>query len=239
MNLAIMQPYFLPYIGYWQLINTVDTFVIYDNIEYSKKGWFNRNNILMNNQKMMFSIPLKKDSDNLDVINRFLSDNSQKQILKILGQIKSSYQKAPYFDKAFPIIEDIFLNNETNLFSYIHNSILKICNYLDINTNIVISSQIDIDHSLKSQEKVIAINKALKSEQYINPIGGTELYKKNDFEKEHIKLNFLESDVPQYKQFNDEFIPYLSIIDIMMFNNKEEIKEMLKSFTLKGAHHNV
>jgi len=235
MKIAIMQPYFLPYIGYWQLINTVDTFVIYDNIQYSKKGWFNRNNILLNNKKTIFTIPLKKDSDSLNVVNRFLADDSQKQRLKILGQIKNSYKKAPYFDDTYLLIEDIFLNNETNLFNYTYNSILKICNYLDIDTNIVVSSKINIDHSLKSQEKVIAINKALSATQYINPIGGLELYKTDDFKKENIKLNFLESDVPRYKQFNDEFIPYLSIIDIMMFNSKDDIKEMLKSFTLKGV----
>jgi len=239
MKLGIMQPYFLPYLGYWQLINSVDTFVVYDNIQFSKKGWFNRNNILLNNKKTIFTIPLKKDSDSLDVIERYLADDSQKQRLKILGQIKNSYRKAPYFNDTYLLIEDIFLNNENNLFNYTYNSILKICDYLDINTNIVISSHIDIDHSLKSQDKVIAINKALKSTQYINPIGGTELYNTNDFEKENIKLNFLESDVPQYKQFNEEFIPYLSIIDILMFNSKDEIKGMLKQFTPKEGKYNV
>ena len=234
-----MQPYIFPYIGYWQLINAVDTFVVYDNIQYSKKGWFNRNNILLNNKKTIFTIPLKKDSDSLDVVDRVLADSSYKQILKILAQIKSSYRKTPYFNEVFPIIEDVLLNKEANLFKYLYYSILKICDYLEITTKIIISSDINIDHSLKSQYKVIALNKALESTQYINPIGGIELYNTDSFKKEKIELKFLESDIPQYQQFSGDFIPYLSIIDIMMFNSKSEIKEMLEKFTLIGGNHNV
>ncbi len=234
MTVAIMQPYLFPYIGYWQLINAVDTFVIYDNIQFSKKGWFHRNNILLNNKKTLFSIPLKKDSDYLNVKERFLSDESKKIINKILAQLKNEYSKAPFFDDVFPLIESIFLYESKNLFDYIYNSVIKICTYLDIYTKIIISSTININHSLKSQDKVIALNTALHATKYINPIGGTELYNFEEFQKENIELCFLESEVPEYKQFNNEFMPYLSIIDIMMFNNKDEIKEMLKKYKLKS-----
>ena len=233
MTLAIMQPYLFPYIGYWQLINAVDTFVVYDNIQFSKSGWFHRNNILLNGNKTLFSIPLKKDSDYLDVRDRFVSDQAQKQINKILAQIENSYRKAPYFNDIFPLIKNIFLYDEKNMFKYIYNSIIQICEYLDMETEIVISSTIDIDDNLKSQEKVITLNKALDSTQYINPIGGIELYEINAFQKENIQLNFLESEVPEYKQFNDEFTPYLSVIDILMFNSKEDVKSMLKKYKLK------
>lgn len=233
MTLAIMQPYLFPYIGYWQLINAVDTFVIYDNIQFSKKGWFHRNNFSMNGKKTLFTIPLKKDSDNLDVIDRYLSDDSGKQINKIVAQIKNSYRKAPYYSDVFPLIEAVFINQEKNLFYYIYHSIEMICDYLDIDTKIVKSSTIDIDHNLRSQDKVIAINKSLNSTKYINPIGGIALYDKSSFNKEAIELQFLESEVPTYRQFNDEFIPYLSIIDVMMFNSKEEIKNMLEKYKLK------
>ena len=198
MTIAIMQPYLFPYIGYWQLINAVDTFVVYDNIQFSKSGWFHRNNILLNGKKTLFSIPLKKDSDSLDVVDRFVSDEAQKQINKILGQIKNAYNKAPYFKEVFPFIKSIFLYDKKNLFRYIHNSIVEVCAYLDINTQIIISSTIEIDHGLKSQEKVIALNKAMDSTQYINPIGGTELYDTDVFQNENIHLNFLESEVLKY-----------------------------------------
>lgn len=234
MTVAIMQPYLFPYIGYWQLINAVDTFVIYDNIQFSKKGWFHRNNILLNGKKTLFSIPLKKDSDSLDVVDRFISDGAEKEINKIIRQIENGYKKAPYFKEVFPMIKEIFYNDEKNLFKYIYNSVIKICEYLEIDTKIVISSTVNIDHSLKSQDKVIALNKAVSSTKYINPIGGTELYDFKEFQKENIELCFLESEVPEYKQFNNEFVSYLSIIDIMMFNGKDEIKKMLKKYTLKS-----
>jgi len=227
-----MQPYFFPYIGYWQLINAVDTFVIYDNIQFSKKGWFHRNNFLMNDKKTLFTIPIKKDSDNLDVVDRYLSDDSEKQITKTITQIKNNYRKAPYYNDVFPLIEAVFLNQEKNLFYYIFSSVEMICDYLDIDTKIVKSSTIDIDHTLKSQDKVIAINKSLNSTKYINPIGGRELYDIESFIKEAIELRFLESEVPEYRQFSDKFISHLSIIDIMMFNSKNEAKEMLKRYEL-------
>ncbi len=233
MTIAIMQPYLFPYIGYWQLINAVDTFVIYDNIEFSKKGWFHRNNILLNKQKTLFSIPLKKDSDSLDVRDRLISNEAKKQITKILAQIENSYKKAPCFNDIFPLIKSIFMYDEKNLFQYIYNSIILLCEYLDIKTTIVISSTIDIDHDLKSQEKVIAINKVLNSIQYINPIGGTELYDKNVFQRNNIQLNFLKSDIPVYKQFTNNFIPYLSIIDILMFNSKDGVQKMLSEYEMK------
>lgn len=233
MTLAIMQPYLFPYIGYWQLINAVDTFVIYDNIQFSKKGWFHRNNFLINDKKTLFTIPLKKDSDTLDVDDRYLSDDSEKQINKIVAQIKNSYKKSPYYNDVFPLIEAVLTNQEKNLFSYIFYSIRMICDYLDIDTKVVKSSTVDIDHNFRSQDKVIAINKSLNSTKYINPIGGIALYDKSSFNKEAIELQFLESEVPTYRQFNDEFIPYLSIIDVMMFNSKEEIKNMLEKYKLK------
>ena len=232
MTLAIMQPYLFPYIGYWQLINAVDTFVIYDNIQFSKKGWFHRNNFLMNGKKTLFTIPLKKDSDNLDVVDRYLSDDSEKQINRIVAQMKNNYKKAPYYSDVFPLIEAVFIHQEKNLFSYIFHSIKMICNYLDIDTKIVKSSTININHNLRSQDKVIAINKNLNSIKYINPIGGMELYDVESFNKETIELKFLESEVPKYNQFNEEFMPYLSIIDVMMFNSKEEVKNMLKKYKL-------
>ena len=239
MTLAIMQPYLFPYIGYWQLINAVDTFVIYDNIQFSKRGWFHRNNILVQGKKTLFSIPLKKDSDTLDVVERFVSDEAQKQVNKVLAQIQNSYNKAPYFKDVFPLVESIFLYDEKNLFRYVHNSIIQLCEYLDINTQIIISSTIDINHNLKSQDKVIALNKAMGSTQYINPIGGTELYDVGKFQNENIHLNFLKSEVPEYRQFKEEFIPYLSIIDILMFNSKEEVKRMLEKYELLGEKDNV
>ena len=227
-----MQPYFMPYIGYFQLISSVDEFIIYDNIQYTKKGWINRNRISVNGKDQLITAPLKKDSDYLDIEKRELSKSWDYDRIKILNTIKNGYKKSSNFEEAYSIIELCLLNDKINLFEFIYNSIEIINNYLDIDTRIIISSSIDIDHSLRSQDKVIAICKSRGATEYINSIGGIDLYKKEDFKCNGIELNFIKSNSIEYIQFNNGFIPWLSIIDVMMFNKKEIIKEYLKEYTL-------
>ena len=233
MKLAIMQPYFFPYIGYFQLINAVDEFVIYDNIEFTKKGWINRNRILVNGKDAIISLPLKKDSDYLHVSERFLSDTWDVERKKMLNRIKEAYRKAPFFKEAFQLIEKCLMHNDTNLFIIIYNSLQLIINYLGINTKCIISSSLDIDHQLKSEKKVIAICKEIKATTYINPIGGLELYSKESFKKEKINLHFISTSIVEYNQFDNQFVPMLSIIDILMFNSKDEIKNLLNQYSLQ------
>ena len=230
MKLGIMQPYFFPYIGYWQLINAVEVFVIYDNIQYTKRGWFNRNRYLLNGKDVLFSINLKDDSDFLNVKQRFLSHVYKRK--KLIGMFQNAYCKAPMKKEIFPVIERIINCPSDNLFDYIYKSITEICEYLKIETKIVISSTIDIDHSLKSEQKVIAICKELQADTYINLIGGMELYSKYNFIKKNIELKFIKSKPIFYKQFDNSFVPNLSILDVMMFNSIEEIGKMLREYEL-------
>jgi hypothetical protein len=232
MKLAIMQPYFMPYIGYFQLINSVDKFIIYDNIQYTKKGWINRNRILVNGKDQLITLSIKKDSDYLSVVERKLSESWGKDKNKMLNIIKSSYNRAPYFQETFELISKCLNNSEVNLFNFIYNSIILINKYLEIKTPIIISSTIDIDHTLKSQDKVLSLCREQNADVYINSIGGVELYDKGIFKQNNIELNFIKTNPIQYKQFQNEFIPWLSIIDVMMFNSKEQIKEYLNKYTL-------
>ena len=232
MRVAIMQPYFLPYLGYWQLLHAVDKFVIYDNIEFSKRGWFHRNQILMNNEAKLFSLPIKKDSDFLDVRERYIADDGLKQLRKIVGQIKSAYSKAPHFKEVIPIIEQLFLYDEKNLFKYILNAIKSIKKEIKIDTEIIVSSEVEIDHSLKGENKVLAICKQLNASSYLNAIGGLELYDRNRFAEEDIPISFIKMDEIIYDQKSSSFVPYLSIIDVLMHNNKEEISKMLDKYSM-------
>ncbi len=233
MKLGIMQPYFFPYIGYYQLINVVDKFIIYDNVKYTKKGWFNRNRLIFGDKVEYFSISLKKDSDFLTVSEREISDVFfSKDMPKILRKIKHYYHKAPFFDFVFPLLEEVFHFKERNLFRYIFNSIIKVTEYLEIQTEIIISSKIPIDHMYKNKYKIFEFCKYFNCDNYINPIGGINLYDKEEFRKNGIKLNFLKTSNIYYKRFNDIFEPNLSIIDVMMFNSKNEIKELLNCFEL-------
>ena len=227
MKLAIMQPYFLPYIGYFQLIGAVDTFVVYDNIKYTKIGWVNRNRMLRDGVDVTFSLPLAKDSDSLDIVERQLAADFDRE--KLLNQFKGAYAKAPYFDSAFPILASIVRCEERNLFRYIYHSIVELCGHLGLATEIRISSEIHIDHDLKSQEKVLALCEALGADTYINAIGGLELYRSEDFGLRYVKLQFIKSKPFDYPQFTVPTVPWLSIADILMFNSLDVVKERISN----------
>jgi len=231
-RVAIMQPYFLPYVGYFHLINSVDEFVIYDNIQYTKKGWINRNRILVNGSDKILTLPIKKDSDYLDVKDRFLADSWSKEKIKMLNQIKAAYRKAPYYDRVFPIISSIFELPNTNLFEFILGSLHLLNSYLRVDTKITVSSDVNIDHTLRSRDKVIAICKELNADTYINAIGGQELYDTQDFKNEGLDLKFIKSPPLNYKQYNNEFVPWLSILDVLMFNKRQDITDYLNKYTL-------
>ncbi len=233
MKVAIMQPYFLPYIGYFQLIKAVDIFVVYDNIQFSKKGWIHRNRILVNSRDEYFTLTLKKDSDFLNVNQRVLSETWEQEKLKTLRIIKENYKKAPFFSSCFPLIEEIFNFKSRNLFDFIYHSLLTINSFLEIESKIVLSSTIAIDHALKAQNKVLAICENLQASDYINPIGGLLLYDAPSFEKKKIELSFLKSKNIHYKQYENEFMPWLSILDVMMFNDISTIKNWLGDFDLQ------
>lgn len=232
MKLAIMQPYFFPYIGYFQLMNAVDQYVIYDNIQYTKKGWINRNRILVNGQDAYITLPLKHDSDFCCVYERSLADSWPTEKKKLLNRIYNSYRRAPYFVKAMSVIEAAVNSDKTNLFGFIYDSLLPIREYLNITTPLITSSTVDIDHSLKAEEKVIALCKKLYAWEYINAIGGVGLYDRDQFTSNCIHLHFIKSGEIKYKQFDNDFVPSLSIVDVMMFNSQEQITEMLNNYSL-------
>jgi hypothetical protein len=227
MRVANMQPYFLPYIGYWQLIGAVDVFVVYDNIKYTKKGWINRNRFLLNGKEALFSLPLRKDSDFLDVNQRYLADSFHREDL--INRFREAYRKAPAFSDFMPVLEDIIRCPAANLFEYIRYSIDKICSYLELKTPVIVSSTIDCDHSLKSAERVQAICKALGADTYVNPPGGRELYNKEDFARHGMTLQFLQPHLTEYTQLGDVFVPWLSIIDVAMCNASEQVRHQVLS----------
>jgi hypothetical protein len=233
MEIAIMQPYFFPYIGYFQLMNAVDQFVVYDNTKYTKKGWINRNRILMNGADANITLPLKKDADDIFVLERSLSESWQSDKEKLLNKIEACYRKAPYYKIVNPLIHECLNHENTNLFQFIFYSLQVIKEYLSIDTKLIISSDIRIDHSLKSEQKVLAICKALGANKYINPPGGIELYNDLSFRSEGLELLFLQPKIVEYRQFDHPFVPWLSIIDVFMFNAPDYIQTvLLKQFTL-------
>jgi len=228
MKLGAMQPYFLPYIGYFQLIKAVDKYVICDDVNYIKNGWINRNNILVNHEKKLFTIKLKKSSQN-KLINEIEIEDDFRSWLKT---IQVNYAKAPYFKNVVPLLENMVFYENRSLSDFIINSLKEILSYLHIDTPLLISSQLKKDCSLKGKDKVINMCDILGADVYINAIGGQKLYDKEDFASHGIDLRFINSEIVPYKQLKNEFIPCMSILDVMMFNSVEEVNSMLDKYKL-------
>lgn len=234
MKIAIMQPYIFPYIGYFQLINAVDKFVFYDDVNYIKGGWINRNQILLNGNKNLFTVPLKNASS-FQTINETLihTELYLKWKKKFLKSLEQSYKKAPFFDFVYPLIHQVLETNHTTIADLCIDSIKQVYNYLALEVVFETSSEkYPETKGMEKAERLIKICRTNQANTYINPIGGKELYQKETFKENGIDLFFIENQLMPYPQFNNDFVPGLSIIDVLMFNSKEDIKKMLNQYQL-------
>lgn len=233
MKLAIMQPYLFPYIGYFQLINAVDKFIFYDDVNYIKKGWINKNKIIVNKKEYPFAVPLTKVSQNVEIketyINRELFEGWK---IKFLQTLTQNYKKAPHFNEIYFLINRVLENDSENISNLAIHSVKSVAHYLDIDTEFSISSKSFRNKELERQDRLIQICKIENATNYINALGGQELYTKDAFLKEGVNLHFLQPTAVKYKQFSTEFVPWLSIIDILMFNSVKQIKDMMNQYTL-------
>jgi len=230
MRIAIMQPYVFPYIGYIQLVNLVDKFILFDDVNFINRGWINRNNILLNGQAHLFTIPLRNSSQNQLINQTEVGDTGWKN--KFFKTLEQAYKQAPYFDEVFALVQDVFENKVVYINQLASLSLTKICKYLRIETTFFESSSLSGNKGLKAQERIIDICLEMRADQYINPIGGTKLYSKDDFASKGIALNFLEVTAYSYPQFSNKFVPDLSIIDVLMFNSVDETRELLNKYIL-------
>lgn len=232
MKIAVMQPYLFPYLGYFQLIRAVDVFVSYDDVQYIKGGFVNRNNMLANGKKKMFSFPLKKDSTYSNINERSFSNDFDYHAEKFLRTVYQEYHNAPFFAETHALITSVLSDKDRNIASFITNSLISIARHLRLDTSFYLSSRIPKNNRFGKNDRLFHIIKSFKSSHYINPIGGLELYDKSDFGNEGITLQFLRMNDVTYKQFANVFVPNLSIIDVLMFNSRNAIGRLLEEYTL-------
>ncbi len=235
MTLAIMQPYLLPYIGYMQLMGAVDTFVLYDDVAFINRGWINRNKLLINGQEHLFTVPLKDASQNKRINEVHLADDP-KWRSKLLKTIEQGYRKAPQYAVVMPLTEKIVNFTTDSIAEMIYHSLVELNGYLGLTPKLVASSSIYENEQLKAQDRILDICRQEGATRYINPIGGMELYDKVRFAEAGITLNFIRSERVEYTQFNrgdsSTFIPWLSILDVLMFNDVPAVKELLTKYEL-------
>lgn len=230
-----MQPYFFPYIGYFQLINCVQKFVIYDDVNFIKKGWINRNKILNYTDNKYINLPIKNISQNKKICDlQIINDESWKK--KFIKNIIHTYKKAPNYSNIYGLIESIINKENNSLSEFLYAEIDLICKYLNINTEIIKSSNIYQNTNLSGINRIIDICQKEGASVYINPIGGVNIYDYENFNKCHIDLFFLKTKNIKYKQFKNPFIASLSIIDVLMFNTKDEIIDFLGEYELIKNH---
>ncbi|MEB1142860.1 WbqC family protein [Citrobacter freundii] len=234
MKLAIMQPYLFPYIGYYQLMSSVDKFIIYDDVSYIKNGWINRNRILINGEAHYITIPVIGGSCNNKINAVKIDKTKKKAINKIITTIEQAYKKSIFYDEVFPVVYDV-LSNEYDLISDLAtSSLLSIKNKLNIEAEVVLTSSNYKNDGLTAQERVIDINVKENASTYINAEGGRLLYDRHAFKLNGVNLKFIHPNLLPYKQLcNGDFVPALSIIDVAMNNGWNTTKQLVNSFELK------
>ncbi len=229
MTLGIMQPYIFPYIGYFQLINAVDKFVVYDDVSFIKQGWINRNKILLNRAEHVFTVPLKNASSFVTIgkteINHALYAGWCGKFAKTLEQ---AYSKAPNYRPVRELVMGVLEERHNTISELAAKSITTTCGYLGVATEFVMTATHYNNGELKANERVKDICKKEKADAYLNANGGKELYSKDDFERAGLRLNFIRTNSITYPQWGGEFVPWLSIIDIMMFNTLEAVQVLLR-----------
>ena len=233
MKLGMMQPYFYPYLGYWQLMNCVDEYIIYDDVNYIKGGWINRNRIKINGTPGYFGVSVKKASQNRK-INEHEISMSDSDKTSLLSKVQMAYGKAPYFKDVYELFKDTVYCDKTNLAEYLKYSNCRIAEFMGISTKIYSASELKLDHTNRAQERIIDICRLRGMDEYINSIGGKGLYDKQHFSEAGINLSFLSMDADiVYPQGKGQFIPSLSILDVLMFNSKEETRALLKRYSIE------
>lgn len=230
-SVAIMQPYFFPYMGYFQLIASSEIFVLHDDVQYIKSGWVNRNRILLNGEDRMITFPVQKDAYDLPINARNYVDGKRAS-RDIVNLIQQAYARAPFYREISPLIEELLIFEDRNVARFNENLIRRICDSIGIRTRIITSSGLDKDDSLAGKARVLDICKRLGATNYTNPQGGQSLYDTTTFHNTGINLRFLFMRPLPYPQRAAGFIPYLSIVDALMELGLAGIKPYLAEFDL-------
>lgn len=221
-----MQPYLFPYIGYYQLANISDIFVFYDDVNYIKNGYINRNYILISGQRKLFTVPTINASSFKKINEVGFSVNK-----KLVRMIEQSYSKARYFSKIMPLVENVLSYKCATISELSMKSVVDVFDYLDLEFKYCRSKDLG-GSSYNRVDRLVYLCKSLSCDQYYNSIGGIELYSKDDFLNHGIELNFLKSDEISYDQSSASFMPNLSMIDVLMNNSKSQVISLLNKYTI-------
>lgn len=227
MKIAVMQPYFFPYIGYYQLAYEVDKFIFFDDVNFIKKGYISRNSVLLNGARKDFSVPVLKISQNRKIVeHNYVGDFSE-----FINLMQRAYAEAPFYRQIMPIISEVVYDADLNVARKNAKTIIYVFEYLGLSRKFCFSSQLGLNDQEKGQDRILKICEKLKANEYKNAIGGRHLYDFETFQNSGIHLNFIKTNEIIYNQgLNKNFEKNLSIIDILMNCEKERVVSMLKDY---------
>lgn len=235
MKLGIMQPYFLPYLGYISLIKHTDRFILFDTVQFIRHGWIERNRVLKQNEGWLYiQVPLIKTGRDT-LIKDIQINNVENWKNKILSQLQIYKKIAPNYFKVIKLLDEVFEDEYFNIVHLNKRALEKICDYLGINRKIDVFSEmnLEIETAKEPDEWALNICKALgNANEYWNPAGGMTFFDKSKYENSGIVLKFQKVVLSPYNQKRTEFEDGLSIIDVLMFNSVEEINLMLDNYSL-------
>lgn len=235
MKIAIMQPYFFPYIGYFSLIMQSDSFIIFDTPQFMRKGWIERNRIgKLTGGSVYIKVPLNKADLSANIKDMTIDDSSDWR-KKIVSQLEIYKKRAPFYNKVVELVTDVLKTDSKSIVTLNKVALEKVCEYLGLEKTFKVFSEmnLDIEEPKAPDEWALNICKALGVNSYINAAGGESFFNVNKYKKNNIDLFFVNQPLEEYKQFNDVFEPGLSIVDVMMFNSPEKIIAMLSKGSLK------
>lgn len=228
MVVGVMQPYLFPYLGYYQLVFHCDKFVFYDDVNFIKGGYINRNNILSNGKKQLFTMPVEQASSFKKINDLSFQPNTK----KIIKSIEQAYSKAPYFNEVMPLVSRVLNSNNRNVSSIASFSVIAIFEYLQLEKDFYFSSQLDYNREQAAANKLYAICDLFGADKYCNSLGGQKLYSKKCFLENGIDLSFISMGAINYQQCKNEFVEGLSMIDVLMWNSKKEVIKLLTEYRL-------
>ena len=229
MIVAIMQPYFFPYVGYFQLMQAADIFVFHDDVQYIKGGWINRNRILKNNRVEWLTMPVKSASNYLPINQRYFANESA-TVDRMKRRLAAAYSKSPAFESVASTIFDSLDFPDANIANFNCTSLVALAKRLHITCKFVRSSEIDEPGLLRGQAKVLALCQRFGANTYINPIGGVELYDAHDFAAAGITLSFLRTTAPP--TLTESGPEHLSVIDGLMQRDFHGYGSLLSEYSL-------
>jgi hypothetical protein len=231
-RIAIMQPYTFPYLGYFHLTDASHLFVFYDDVHYVKRGWINRNRILLDGKEHLLTVPVAGASQNSLIVDTPLTAD-RKWRSKFSKTLAQAYRKAPNFSAVIELVDAVIYAGHTNISDMAIDSVVSVCNYLGTELNYTRSSTCSPDtRGLRGPDRLIRLCKDQGYKHYINAAGGKKLYERSYFSESGIELSFIDSEPVEYKQFDNAFVPWLSIIDVMMFNDVAAIRELVRKYRI-------